>query len=60
MLEEDAPPAPDSETLETNSHTVEVVSDPGEGAQRCGQLFGTISAKMGNGVWTVEITPSEV
>lgn len=42
------------------SHTVEVLSDPGEGAQKCGQIFGTLSAKMGNGVWTVEIIPAEI
>ncbi len=41
-------------------HVVEVVSDPGEGAQKCGQIFGTVSAKMGNGVWTVEIIPAEI
>jgi 2-oxoglutarate ferredoxin oxidoreductase subunit alpha len=41
-------------------HTVEVVSDSGEGAQKCGQIFGTLSAKMGNGVWTVEIIPAEI
>jgi 2-oxoglutarate ferredoxin oxidoreductase subunit alpha len=36
------------------------VSDSGEGAQKCGQIFGAVSAKMGNGVWTVEIIPAEV
>ena len=41
-------------------HTLEVVSDSGEGAQKCGQTFGTVSAKMGNGVWTVEIIPAEI
>ncbi len=41
-------------------HTVEVVSDSGEGAQKCAQIFGAISAKMGNGVWTVEIIPAEI
>lgn len=41
-------------------HTVEIVSDPGEGAQKCGQIFGAVSAKMGNGVWTVEIIPAEI
>jgi 2-oxoglutarate/2-oxoacid ferredoxin oxidoreductase subunit alpha len=41
-------------------HTVEVVSDSGEGAQKCGQIFGAVSAKMGNGVWTVEIIPAEI
>ncbi|MGD2135343.1 MAG: 2-oxoacid:acceptor oxidoreductase subunit alpha [Gemmatimonadales bacterium] len=41
-------------------HTVEVVSDSGEGAQKCGQIFGRVSARMGNGVWTVEIIPAEI
>lgn len=41
-------------------HTVEIVSDAGEGAQKCGQVFGAVSAKMGNGVWTVEIIPAEI
>lgn len=41
-------------------HIVEVVSDSGEGAQTCGQMFGTVSAKMGNGIWTVEIIPAEI
>ncbi|WP_420319024.1 2-oxoacid:acceptor oxidoreductase subunit alpha [Ekhidna sp.] len=39
---------------------VEIVSDSGEGAQKCGQSLGAISAKMGNGVWTVEIIPAEI
>jgi 2-oxoglutarate ferredoxin oxidoreductase subunit alpha len=39
---------------------VEIVSDSGEGAQKAGQAFGAISAKMGNGVWTVEIIPAEI
>ncbi len=46
--------------LETRDHSVEIVSDSGEGAQKCGQIFGSVSAKMGNGVWTVEIIPAEV
>ncbi len=41
-------------------HTVEVVSDSGEGAQKCSQVFGAVTAKMGNGVWTVEIIPAEI
>ena len=41
-------------------HTVEIVSDSGEGAQKCGQILGAVSAKMGNGVWTVEIIPAEI
>src|SRR6476646_2833248 len=41
-------------------HTIEIVSDSGEGAQKCGQIFAAVSAKMGNGVWTVEIIPAEI
>jgi 2-oxoglutarate ferredoxin oxidoreductase subunit alpha len=41
-------------------HTLEIVSDSGEGAQKCGQIFGSVSARMGNGVWTVEIIPAEI
>jgi len=41
-------------------HIVEVISDSGEGAQRCGQSLGAIAAKSGNGVWTVEIIPAEI
>jgi 2-oxoglutarate ferredoxin oxidoreductase subunit alpha len=43
-----------------DQHIVEFVSDSGEGAQTAGQLFGTVSAQMGNGVWTVEIIPAEI
>ena len=41
-------------------HIVEIVSDSGEGAQKCGQILGLVSGKMGNGVWTVEIIPAEI
>lgn len=51
-------PAP--RIIQTRDHSVEIVSDSGEGAQKCGQIFGAVSAKMGNGVWTVEIIPAEV
>jgi len=43
-----------------SQHVIEIVSDSGEGAQKAGQSFGAISAKMGNGVWTVEIIPAEI
>ena len=43
-----------------HEHTVEIVSDAGEGAQKCGQIFAAVSAKMGNGIWTVEIIPAEI
>ena len=48
------------EVIRDHQHTVEIVSDSGEGAQKCGQIFGAMSAKMGNGVWTVEIIPAEI
>ncbi|MFQ5510998.1 MAG: 2-oxoacid:acceptor oxidoreductase subunit alpha [Candidatus Krumholzibacteriia bacterium] len=41
-------------------HIVEIISDSGEGAQTAGQMFGTVSAKMGNSIWTVEIIPAEI
>ncbi len=41
-------------------HVIEIISDSGEGAQRCGQALGSIAARMGNGVWTVEIIPAEI
>ncbi len=41
-------------------HIVEVISDSGEGAQKCGQSLGSIAAQMGNGIWTVEIIPAEI
>jgi 2-oxoglutarate ferredoxin oxidoreductase subunit alpha len=56
-----AQPAQAGKTAVTlNEHIVEIVSDSGEGAQRCGQSFGAIAARMGNGVWTVEIIPAEI
>jgi 2-oxoglutarate/2-oxoacid ferredoxin oxidoreductase subunit alpha len=48
------------ETVTLEEHVVEIVSDSGEGAQRCGQSLGSIAARMGNGVWTVEIIPAEI
>ncbi len=41
------------EISEVREHVVEIVSDSGEGAQTAGQTFATISAKMGNSIWTV-------
>jgi 2-oxoglutarate ferredoxin oxidoreductase subunit alpha len=62
------PPGETSTTLPSHAvrilrvpeHTIEIVSDSGEGAQKCGQIFGAVSAKMGNGVWTVELIPAEI
>ncbi len=39
---------------------VEIISDSGEGAQRCGQSLGAIAARTGYGIWTVEIIPAEI
>ena len=54
-----AAPAP-PKVLQVAEHTVEIVSDSGEGAQKCAQIFAAVSAKMGNGVWTVELIPAEI
>jgi 2-oxoglutarate ferredoxin oxidoreductase subunit alpha len=48
------------EPVRVREHIVEIVSDSGEGAQKTGQVFGTVCAKMGNGAWTVEIIPAEI
>jgi len=48
------------EIIRVPEATVEIVSDSGEGAQKCGQIFGSVCAKMGNGAWTVEIIPAEI
>jgi len=59
-LQSQAKPRPVPDVKVVGQHIVEFVSDSGEGAQSAGQLFGTVSAKMGNGVWTVEIIPAEI
>lgn len=46
--------------LRVDDQIVEIISDAGEGAQKAGQTLATISAKMGNGIWTVEIIPAEI
>ncbi|MFQ5568429.1 MAG: 2-oxoacid:acceptor oxidoreductase subunit alpha [Rhodothermales bacterium] len=53
-------PVSEERAVTLREHVVEIVSDAGEGAQKAGQSFGTISAKMGNGIWTVEIIPAEI
>ncbi|NVO16689.1 MAG: 2-oxoacid:acceptor oxidoreductase subunit alpha [Rhodoplanes sp.] len=59
---ESPPRTPTGKTAVTtlDECVVEIVSDSGEGAQRCGQSLGAIAARMGNGVWTVEIIPAEI
>ena len=54
-------PAPLAKNVHTlDEHIVEIVSDSGEGAQKCGQSFAAIAARKGNGIWTVEIIPAEI
>ena len=48
------------DVIEVPEHTVEIITNSGEGAQKCAQIFGQTCAKMGNGVWTVEIIPAEI
>jgi len=50
----------DREVTQASQFTVEVVSDSGEGAQKCAQIFASVCAKMGNGTWSVEIIPAEI
>ena len=52
--------AKDLEVIKAAQFTVEVVSDSGEGAQKCAQIFASVCAKMGNGTWSVEIIPEEI
>src|ERR1700687_5486120 len=54
------PVAVEPAVVTLSEHVVEIISDSGEGAQRCGQSLGAIAAKMGNGIWTVEIIPAEI
>jgi 2-oxoglutarate ferredoxin oxidoreductase subunit alpha len=53
-------PRPERDAMALAEHIVEVISDSGEGAQRCGQSLGAIAAKSGNGIWTTEIIPAEI
>ena len=46
--------------IKLQEHIVEIISDSGEGAQKCGQSLGAIAAQMGNGIWTTEIIPAEI
>jgi 2-oxoglutarate ferredoxin oxidoreductase subunit alpha len=50
----------ETSVTEIPEHTVEIITNSGEGAQKCAQIFGQTCAKMGNGVWTVEIIPAEI
>src|ERR1017187_6868590 len=54
-MAEGARPAEDVE-----EHIIEIVSDSGEGAQTCAQMFADLCTRNGNGIWTVEIIPAEI
>ncbi len=68
MIIEGALTAPENRTrspagtapVKLKEHIVEIISDSGEGAQRCGQSLGAIAARMGNGIWTTELIPAEI
>ncbi len=53
-------PAGKKAAIKLKEHIVEIISDSGEGAQKCGQSLGSIAAQMGNGIWTTEIIPAEI
>ncbi|MCX7144120.1 MAG: 2-oxoacid:acceptor oxidoreductase subunit alpha [Proteobacteria bacterium] len=53
-------PADGKARVKLKEHIVEIISDSGEGAQKCGQSLGAIAAQMGNGIWTTEIIPAEI
>ncbi|MBI5259949.1 MAG: 2-oxoacid:acceptor oxidoreductase subunit alpha [Burkholderiales bacterium] len=61
LAEPETPTTPAAKAPVTlREHIVEIISDSGEGAQRCGQSLGAIAARMGNGIWTTEIIPAEI
>jgi 2-oxoglutarate ferredoxin oxidoreductase subunit alpha len=51
---------PEKRQIKLPEHIIEIVSDSGEGAQKAAVTFAEASAKMGNGLWTVELIPSEI
>lgn len=53
-------PAGKKAATKLKEHIIEIISDSGEGAQKCGQSLGAIAAQMGNGIWTTEIIPAEI
>ena len=58
--EREAAPAAAPVRTRLKEHVIEIISDSGEGAQKCGQSLGAIAAQMGNGIWTTEIIPAEI
>ena len=60
LLEQPVDVRSDKPARDLPEHIVEIISDSGEGAQRCGQSLAAIAARSGNGIWTVEIIPAEI
>ena len=60
LLEKPGAPPQAPTPIALKEHIVEIISDSGEGAQKCGQSLGAIAAQMGNGIWTTEIIPAEI
>ncbi len=60
VVAEPSPIGPARAVQVVDQHIIEIVSDSGEGAQTCGQMFADVCAKTGNGIWTVEIIPAEI
>ncbi|MDD5336694.1 MAG: 2-oxoacid:acceptor oxidoreductase subunit alpha [Rhodoferax sp.] len=60
VVKKAASPASTKAPIRLKEHIVEIISDSGEGAQKCGQSLGAIAAQMGNGIWTTEIIPAEI
>src|ERR1022692_5329138 len=58
VAESTPPPARAVQTVD--EHIIEIVSDSGEGAQTCAQMFADLCTRNGNGIWTVEIIPAEI
>ena len=54
------PAARKKNVIAVSEHTVEILTNSGEGAQKCAPIFGQTCAPMGHGVWTVEIIPAEI
>ncbi|HVO97659.1 MAG TPA: 2-oxoacid:acceptor oxidoreductase subunit alpha [Bryobacteraceae bacterium] len=53
-------PVDSNQAKVVREHIVEIVSDSGEGAQTCGQIFADLISRAGHGIWTVEIIPAEI
>jgi 2-oxoglutarate ferredoxin oxidoreductase subunit alpha len=58
--QQERPAVGEKAAVRLSEQIIEIISDSGEGAQRCGQSLGGVAAKMGYGILTVEIIPAEI